>query len=1562
MRFAFLSGDHFCSVASRWNFGSRLSHLNLVLLTLIRAYCPLSLSTWPVLVLLSAGVLLPVNTQAATRNWTGAVSGDWFTPENWTPSGVPDASDSVTIFEGKTVALPMDARVAGLIFDQATLSGVGTLTIIGAATWTAGTLSGNLIVAGGLTLNGTNTIAASGRFELAGGILSGTNRITGPGLFVWSNGKLTGDVTVDSSATMNVAGFFAKTLDGGKLINEGQVIWTDSGPIYGANNGEITNKGVFEMRNDAGLAFCCEGQIATFANTAEGTIRKTQTTGQSVIGGFFLINRGRIDIQSGTLRLTGIKHRLENGGRFSGAGLTLITTTGARLEGTSKLEAGARLELSGVASSLEGTAILEGPGTFVWSGGELQNQLTISKDTQMLLNGNDKALRGAVLNNSGTVRWTDFGGIRAYGGTTINNAGLFEVSNDADAGNGGGDPVPRFHNLPGGTFRKLASTGQTIFSGIAFDNDGLVEVLTGNLILAGGGTSGGRFINAPKAVIDFRAGNMVLDPKSEFVISGTNRVTAPATLTLNGTHTIAAGGRFELAGGTLAGTSRITGPGLFVWSLGSLTGEVTVDSSATMNVVGGFIKVLYGNLINEGHVIWTDNEPAAFYGANNGAITNKGVFEMRNDAVMAHCCGGQNPTFVNTAEGTIRKTQSTGQSGMGGFLLINRGIIDIQSGTLKLAGPLHRLENGGHFSGAGLTLLAPGQQASVRMEGTSTLEAGARLEFTGTGGILNVLEGTATLEGPGTFIWSGGELRNELTISQDTQMRISGDTGKTFWGNVLNNYGRIVWTGSGIGGALRAVINNYGLFEARNDQSLFACCEDPHPTFNNFPDGTFRKVGSSGQTDVSSFVFNDSGKLSIESGTFRLPDIILFNGIHVPWIIQTMPPLPDFQAFSATPTSPIRSNNYWHFGAQYRGFVPGLRIRVQSTLTPKDELSWIYLPGGGQMIPQDTDWTLDTTDVPIGVRFFRANASASGYIDHNSLEAGPVTVLEPDPLPDFRSFSVNFTSVPIFSNNQWMFRAGFSAQIPDLRIRIQSTLTSSDESSWEDLPRVWQMSHQDAVWSLDTTDIPTGDHRYFRALASAPGYHDRAYRPPAGPYEVFQGIGPFGDFTYRTTAPTRTGTRWTFTISQPSTIAEKLRLQSSSTPEIEDNWVDLPAGEMTRQGSLWSASISILPTGIQAFRVVASATNFSDRVSAPLGTFDIQAAREEGEINLDQPAKYRLAEFGFPALFTFVKALGNAVVQFFTGPENTPLDTAVAVSADPGSSVQVEVAAGESLTIPGISIGADSVLIIQGTINGSCIVATDGATIGLLGGKIVATDGATIVAGGGGNVIAGGAGNIVAGGGGNIVAGGGGNIVPGGGRNPTRPQSPSSPAFTGLMTINGSFQLGVGGALAIAIAGTNTTATGAQEYDQLIVNGRADLGGVIGFGLFNPADVTERTNVFSPPLGATFDLVVASNIVTHSLIVRGPIWGNGLHVNWNVVNRADGKQALRLVAVPIAPPLFIQRAGAKLQIQYPTNFVGYVLQSSRNLASTNWTDVSANTPRLEINATNSAEFFRLLKQ
>ncbi|MBK6724255.1 MAG: hypothetical protein IPG58_13620 [Acidobacteria bacterium] len=131
--------------------------------------------------------------------FTSAASGDWATAGTWTlnsgsdADGIPDADDSVTILNTRTVTVTGAQSVLGL-----TINTGGVLTLSGGSTFTmAGTAGSSYSGAG--TVNGTGIFRSQGitslsfsNFTAPVEIVSGTTT---------ANGTLGGSLTILSGAT-----------------------------------------------------------------------------------------------------------------------------------------------------------------------------------------------------------------------------------------------------------------------------------------------------------------------------------------------------------------------------------------------------------------------------------------------------------------------------------------------------------------------------------------------------------------------------------------------------------------------------------------------------------------------------------------------------------------------------------------------------------------------------------------------------------------------------------------------------------------------------------------------------------------------------------------------------------------------------------------------------------------------------------------------------------------------------------------------------------------------------------------------------------------------------------------------------------------------------------------------------------------------------------------------------------------------------------------------------------------------------------------------------------------
>jgi hypothetical protein len=134
--------------------------------------------------------LLLVNATGAeliTRHWTGDVSADWADPRNWTPGGVPNASDRTTI----------QLETGGHVDKSASATLAGTVHLMsGTLNWTGGgASSGELIVSGG------------------GGFIASSDA-TGLSLNIGGTGSATFNATQHLSA-LNITGGTATLSAGG---------------------------------------------------------------------------------------------------------------------------------------------------------------------------------------------------------------------------------------------------------------------------------------------------------------------------------------------------------------------------------------------------------------------------------------------------------------------------------------------------------------------------------------------------------------------------------------------------------------------------------------------------------------------------------------------------------------------------------------------------------------------------------------------------------------------------------------------------------------------------------------------------------------------------------------------------------------------------------------------------------------------------------------------------------------------------------------------------------------------------------------------------------------------------------------------------------------------------------------------------------------------------------------------------------------------------------------------------------------------------------------------------
>src|ERR1039458_1637185 len=439
------------------------------------------------------------------------------------------------------------------------------------------------------------------------------------------------------------------------------------------------------------------------------------------------------------------------------------------------------------------------------------------------------------------------------------------------------------HALPvfvnNGTFRKNTTTGTTDFNsyngGVAFNNNGSVNVQSGTFTLGGGGASkNDSFAVAAGSAIDFYAGSFFLNGNLALSGAGTNRVNG-ATVTFNfGTNTIGAGSTFEIASGSIAGTNTVAGVGTVNWSGGTIAARLTLQSNIACNLTGANDKTLsLGTLINNGTVIWNGGNLVASYGS---AITNNATFVLQSSGLF-YDNGANNdslhalPLFVNN--GSLLKTISNGETIIsaynGGWTFYQNGTLDVENGVLSSQSQFY-VNGGAIFAGPGETRVDAG---TIVINGTNIIQAGATVELAG-----GSWSGSNLFTGPGTFVWSGGTLTGTNTIAVGANLSILGAGPKTLTLGKLVNAGNGVWTGAGaVNCSFGSVFENDGAFTVQNDSSFAnngANNDGLHymPVFVN--NGTFRKNTTTGTTDFNNYnggvAFNNNGLVDLQTGSLAI--------------------------------------------------------------------------------------------------------------------------------------------------------------------------------------------------------------------------------------------------------------------------------------------------------------------------------------------------------------------------------------------------------------------------------------------------------------------------------------------------------------------------------------------------------------------------------------------------------------------------------------------------------------------------------------------------------------------
>ena len=173
----------------------------------------------------------------------------------------------------------------------------------------------------------------------------------------------------------------------------------------------------------------------------------------------------------------------------------------------------------------------------------------------------------------------------------------------------------------------------------------------------------------------------------------------------------------------------------------------------------------------------------------------------------------------------------------------------------------------------------------------------------------------------------------------------------------------------------------------------------------------------------------------------------------------------------------------------------------------------------------------------------------------------------------------------------------------------------------------------------------------------------------------------------------------------------------------------------------------------------------------------------------------------------------------------------------------------------------------------------------------------------------------------------------------------------GTLVLEGDYAQNGAGALTIRVA---AGAGGAPTNDVLQVTGNVTLAGKLTIDFIGG---------FAPQQGQTFSFIQPAGTISGTF---DQVVINGLAPGFQYQLAQSSTRGLSFVAtsngVSASPSsLSITSNANQLQVSWPATATGYLLQSSTNLDSTNWTTLDVPTHLLNLFPTNTAEFFRLMK-
>ncbi len=405
-------------------------------------------------------------------------------------------------------------------------------------------------------------------------------------------------------------------------------------------------------------------------------------------------------------------------------------------------------------------------GLFQWNGGQINVPMTMDGVGSIMGLTNRMKYLTQTMTVTGTLTVTEAGG---DGGLRIDNPSMLHIK-------------------PGGTLISTA-IGSNDITYLAcctnpahLLNEGTVQLLHGTLNITAvqfdqHGTlkiGGGAQLVTTKAPVTASngakysgSGSWNIGNQSVARFTGTQNVESPFRLYLGGTA--------AAPGGRLGGTFTLAGNGgRLDWAAGRIEGNMTVAHGFTVRALKSLQQTyLYGrdytdaahplvaSVINHGNITFAQG--SGYTGVENSRLVNApdGVLTFAPGTLLDAngCC--VNPELVRNQGKVVvdaTGTATAAQLNMVSLENTGAGSITIAKGKqLQLTGGSPATLTSTSVSGGGRLLIA----TPTKVSGTVKINAGTNLAMIHPGS----LDGTATVGGTGSMVWSGGSISGKVTIS-----------------------------------------------------------------------------------------------------------------------------------------------------------------------------------------------------------------------------------------------------------------------------------------------------------------------------------------------------------------------------------------------------------------------------------------------------------------------------------------------------------------------------------------------------------------------------------------------------------------------------------------------------------------------------------------------------------------------------------------------------------------------------------------------------------------------------